>query len=96
MSENIRKIVIVVNPTCKGLRLPESAFNKYKELTNQPNLVDCKDIPRDDKHLVQIVEELKVDGKFKTLHIMEIPIYIKWNIVEYFGMEQIHEYHNAW
>ena len=98
MSNNTRKIV--TNVSYGGFHLPPDVFTRYKELANQPELANDWLIRRDDEHLVQIAEELIAANKHVwtgcKLKIVEIPIWAKWNIVEYDGKEQVHEYHNIW
>ena len=96
MNDDIRKIVVVNVPYGK-FQLPEEAFKDYKEVSNQPDLINCRHIRRDDKNLVWIVEELIAEGNFNQLKIVKIPPYIKWNVVCHNdGIEHVHEYHNAW
>ena len=56
------------------------------------------DIPRDDKELVQTVEELGVEanGSCADLGIVSIPRNVKWEIDDYDGMETIEEVHHSW
>ena len=72
MNDDIRKIVVVNVPYGK-FQLPEEAFKDYKEVSNQPDLIDCRLIRRDDKNLVWIVEELIAEGNFNQLKIVKIP-----------------------
>lgn len=56
-------------------------------------------IARDDKLLIQIVEELGVieaSGSYAKLKIVEIPDNIKYIIEEYDGYESISEKHRTW
>lgn len=56
------------------------------------------DIPRDDKDLIRVVEELgeKANGSCASLSVVEIPDGIKWEIDEYDGNESIDEKHRSW
>lgn len=55
-------------------------------------------IMRTDKHLVQMVEELrdKANGKHAHLVVVKIPNGVRWEIVNNDGMETIHERHRTW
>lgn len=57
-----------------------------------------RDFPRDDPHLVQVVEELgaKASGECAKLKIVKIPDDVKWEISEYDGMESVEEVHRSW
>jgi len=56
------------------------------------------DIERNDQALVQAVEELgpKANGRFAELSVVEIPDDIIWELVEYDGIESVHEQHRSW
>lgn len=53
---------------------------------------------RDDKELVQAVEELgsMASSKYADLEIIEIPDDVEWQIEEYDGYEHIAEKHRTW
>ena len=70
------------------------AWNKSYEET----VLQERNIPRDDKVLVQVVRELgeKANGQFAQLEITEIPNKIKWVIDEYDGYESVEEEHRSW
>lgn len=55
-------------------------------------------VPRDDPHLVQVVEELgyKANGYYAGLEIVEIPDDVEWHIEEYDGSEWVAENHRTW
>lgn len=57
-----------------------------------------RDIPRDDPHLLQVIEELgeSADGRCAKLKIVEIPADVEWAIEEYDGMEWVAEVHRTW
>jgi hypothetical protein len=58
-----------------------------------------RDIPRDDKLLIEVIKELgrkKASGKHCTLKIVTIPDNVDWQIEEYDGLEWVSEKHNTW
>ena len=58
----------------------------------------CRDIQRDDKDLVEIVEQLGnlANGSCAELKIVEIPNDVEWSIHEYDGSEWVAEAHRTW
>ena len=57
-----------------------------------------RSIPRADKHLVQVIKELKeeANGSYAELEIIKVPDGVKWTIEEYDGNEHIAEKHRTW
>lgn len=57
-----------------------------------------REIPRDDKDLIEIVEQLgdKANGGYAKLSIVEIPDGVDWCVEEYDGNEWIAEVHRTW
>lgn len=57
-----------------------------------------REIPRDDRALVQVVEELgaEANGLCAALTIVEIPDGVAWQIEEYDGYEHVAEKHRIW
>ena len=55
-------------------------------------------IPRNNIHLVKVVEEMGQDayGKYSKLEVIDIPDDIEWEISEYDGWETIEEKHRSW
>ena len=55
-------------------------------------------LERDDKYLVQVVEEMGdlANGKYAELKVVEIPDDVEWQIEEYDGWENIAEKHRTW
>ena len=58
----------------------------------------CRDIPRDDPQLIEVVSKLGKDanGTCASLRIVEIPDGVEWEIDEYDGNEHIAEKHRIW
>lgn len=88
---------IVINCCYGGFGLSTEAMDRYKFLTNS-SITCSKDIARDDPTLVSIVEELKdyANGEFSELKVVEIPDDVKWQIMDYDGMEWVSEIHRTW
>jgi hypothetical protein len=100
---------IVINDDFGGFGLSKMAIESYasrKGLTlgkwNQTygyfdDFMD-RDIPRNDKDLVEIVESLGnlANGFCASLRIVEIPDGVEWHISEYDGIEHIAENHRTW
>ena len=55
-------------------------------------------IPRDDRMLVQVVEELaaEANGHCAALKIVEIPPDVRWQIENAHGVECVSEVHREW
>jgi hypothetical protein len=72
-------------PAASGPREP--SLNQYGRL-----------IPRDDEHLVHVVEELgeAANGHAATLRIVTIPEDVPWLITKTEGGEQVSEVHRTW
>lgn len=60
--------------------------------------VYSSDIERDDKNLIQTIEELKekANSRFADLKIVEIPDDVEWTIEDYDGVEWVSEKHRTW
>ena len=100
---------IVINDDFGGFGLSKMAIESYasrKGLTlgkwNQTygyydDFID-RDIPRNDKDLVEIVESLGnlANGFCASLRIVEIPDGVEWHISEYDGIEHVAENHRTW
>jgi len=91
---------VVINRCFGGFSLSPDALKMYNKLSgacvtddNNYRLID-----RDDKYLVQTVEELGdlASGRYSVLEVVEIPDDVKWEISEYDGAETIHECHRSW
>ncbi len=57
-----------------------------------------REIPRDDQHLVRVVEELgpQANGHAAALKIVEIPQDVRWQIEKTDGVEHVSEAHRTW
>lgn len=65
----------------------------------EPSLNQCGVlIPRDDQHLVRVVEELasEANGHCAELKVVSIPDNVKWEIGKVDGLEQVSEAHRVW
>jgi hypothetical protein len=70
------------------------AYNAaYSEQT-----ISCRDIERNDPHLVQLVEENSelYSGRCAELAVVEIPDGVNYEIEEYDGREHVAETHRTW
>lgn len=88
---------VVYNACFGGFGLSPSAEKAFCKLKHRKSMYS-RDIPRDDKHLVQIVKKMgkQANGSYADLKIVEIPADIKWHIEEYDGNEHVAEDHRAW
>jgi hypothetical protein len=77
----------------RGLHWPEAAAPREPSL-NQYG----RQIPRDDAHLVAVVEQLgsEANGHCAELKVVTIPDDIEWSIVKTDGREQVSELHRTW
>lgn len=65
----------------------------------EPSLNRCgRGIPRDDQHLVRVVEELgrRANGHAAALKVVEIPSDVRWTIEKVGGQERVSEEHRSW
>ena len=65
----------------------------------EPSLNQCgRMIPRDDQHLVQVVEELasETNGHCAELKVVSIPDDVQWEINLVDGTERVCEVHRTW
>lgn len=93
-------IKIVINTCHGGFGLSQAAENKYLELAGEQriNFYSRRDIPRDNEHLIAVVELMgaEANGKFAELKIVEIPNGVNWYVEEYDGKEWVAERHQTW
>lgn len=91
---------IVINTCFGGFELSPDGLARYKELSGVLDVTgySARNIRRDDKHLVQTVEELGglASSWYSALHVVEIPDDINWKITEYDGAETVEECHRSW
>lgn len=91
--------------TCKQVFEDSDLFTIY---LTKPNLkkfpkgeesvyFSYRDISRDDKNLIKVIEELGEEANdcFADLEIVEIPDGTDWTISEYDGMETVEEKHRS-
>jgi len=73
-------------------------LDEYDSDDENKNYFSEYDIPRDDPHLIQVVETLEeeADGWAADLEIVEIPEGVDWYIDEYDGYEHVAEAHRTW
>ena len=89
---------IVINTCHGGFGLSAEALNKYRELgITDPNFYS-RNIPRDDEHLIAVVELMgsAADGEHAELKIVEVPDDVNWYVEEYDGREWVAERHRTW
>ncbi len=88
---------VVINTCFGGFGLSEVALKQYEKLSGKTDVYP-NDIERDDRHLVQVVEELKghASDALSELKIIEIPNCVQWEITEYDGKEWVNEKHRTW
>ena len=67
-------------------------------ITYSQQYISCREIPRDDEALVQLVEENAelASGRCAELRVVEIPDDVQWEIEEYDGSEHVAEVHRTW
>lgn len=90
---------IVINKCYGGFGLSELALVEYKRRANvTDNYFYDYNIPRNDSHLVDIVNEWQqsASGSYSDLKIVEIPDDVEWEIHDYDGIEWIAEKHRTW
>lgn len=96
--KGIRKVVI--NDDWGSFGLSQEAVDLYKKYAGIPAEDDVEHwrLPRDDRHLVKVVEELgrHAGGYYASLKIVEIPAEVEWEVCDYDGVEWIAEKHRTW
>lgn len=90
---------VVINQCYGGFSLSKAAIEEYAKRSGklESEFYD-RDIDRDDKDLVAIVEEMgeAANGSCADLNVVEIPDGISWQIEEYDGYEHVAETHRTW
>ena len=86
---------IVINACYGGFCLSEAA---RAELRKRGQIRNERLPGRSNPILVQLIEEMgrAADGQCAELKIVEIPDGVDWEIVEYDGLESVHEKHRSW
>lgn len=80
-----------------ALRAADKAKGSYKD----SNAVywSYYEIDRTDPVLVEMIEgddEGEFNGRHASLHVVEIPDGVEWELDEYDGIESVHEKHRSW
>ena len=90
---------VVINTCHGGFGLSAEAESKYWELAGiaDPDF-HSRLIPRDDAHLISIVELMgsDADGEYAELKIVDVPDDVNWYVEEYDGREWVAERHRTW
>lgn len=82
--------------------LKEEDFGAYWSAgsrPDEPSLNRCgREVPRDDQHLVRVVEELgiRANGHAAALKVVGVPQDIRWQIEKTDGVEHVSEAHRIW
>lgn len=90
---------IVINRCYGGFSLSRKAYVLWCEKEGIiPQDTYGYDITRNNKSLVEVVEELGEDagGTYSDLRTVEIPDDVDWIIQEYDGIEWVAEKHRTW
>lgn len=97
---------VVINGCFGGFSVSREAWLRLRELGSKGARKEaddryngfCRDIPRNDPLLIQVVEELgpKANGACAKLEIVEVPDDVEWEIEEYDGSEHVAEAHRTW
>ena len=92
---------VVINTCFGGFGLSHEGlveYNKRRVAAGKDRIDNDCDIPRDDKDLVSVIEQMgeKSFGYFSKLKIIEIPDEVSWHVDEYDGVEHVAENHRTW
>jgi hypothetical protein len=82
----------------KGLNLRKEETNNMTIYYDGDEWFNDRDIDRKDSTLVRVVQELgeKANGFCAKLKIVNIPVDVQWEVVEYDGLEHIAEKARKW
>jgi hypothetical protein len=88
---------VVINRCFGGFDLSDEGLALYNRLAHKRNSI-AYDIPRDDPHLIEVVEILgdKASNEYSNLRIVEFPDDVQYTIQEYDGCEWVAEVHRTW
>lgn len=92
---------IVINNQYGGFSISDKAadlYSKKKGLVRKKDFWSVRKLTRDDKDLVEVVEELgdEASGSLSWLVIVQIPDDVEWVIEDYDGIEWVSEKHRKW
>jgi len=103
---------IVINKCFGGFRLSQKALQELQKCNdklinesdgsgiflNSGELYASENLERNNPNLIRIVEQLgfEANGDSAELSIVEIPDNVKWQIMEYDGVEWVAEQHGVW
>ena len=89
---------IVINRCYGGFDLSSAALTRYAEIAGAKPHRRVWDFDRTDPVLVRVVEELGVEanGYSSSLKVVEVPNGVDYDLVDYDGVEAIHEKHRVW
>ena len=82
----------------KGLNLTKEETNNMTNYYDGAEWFNYREIDRKDSTLVRVVEELgeKANGFCAKLKIINIPVDVQWEVVDYDGREHISEKARKW
>ena len=89
-------IKIAINTIYGGFALSRLAEDRYKELTGEE--IDLYNIQRDDKALIQAIEEFGelAGGAYTAIRIVEVPEDTNWAILDFDGLEIVVDEDRVW
>lgn len=98
---DFKKYTMVTDLEHRSIFVCAAKKNLGDVITNEElneNFFSSNRIERDNKFLIQVIEELgeKASGSLSKLEIVEIPDDVDWEINEYDGLEHVAEKHRTW
>lgn len=87
---------IAINTCFGGFDLSPQAAQLFLMYSGETFSVN--ETPRDNPHLIQVIEELGncAASKISSLKVVKIPANVEWTIQDYDGMEHVAEKHRTW